>query len=329
VRTHGEAAVVSIAALVALVSLSPAATAAPMSISPEQAYDLGDIPSARAVAMGGALNAIGVSTTSLSLNPANMPLARVYHFESLAAYVPEASRQTYGLAVVDSMTSQLAGGASATWSVLDPHGIHRTWTDVRTAFGLPLGDYFSVGASVRWLRIEQTAAAGPFQASPVSSGTATGPIFNALTFDAGATVRIGDGLRLAGVGHNLTFAKTALAPATVAAGAGYFADTFALEADGLLDFTTWGNTRGRIMGGVELFVADHYAIRAGWRYDGGTKLNTPSGGLGYIDPRWSVELALRHDIVSEHGSTLAVVSLRYFYDPTATGSSPADELGGY
>jgi hypothetical protein len=75
--------------------------------------------------------------------------------------------------------------------------------------------------------------------------------------------------------------------------------------------------------GGELFLADHYALRAGWRYDDGIKLNTPSLGLGYIDPRWSVELAGRHDIVAEHASTFLILSLRYFYD--ATGSTPPAE----
>src|SRR5271165_5964675 len=98
-----------------------------MSTSPEQAYDLGEIPSPRPVAMGGALNALGVSTTALYLNPANMPLARVYHIEALAAFSPESSRQTYGAAIVDSLlnTAHLSGGVGGTWSQLDPSGIDR------------------------------------------------------------------------------------------------------------------------------------------------------------------------------------------------------------
>ncbi|HEY6460099.1 MAG TPA: hypothetical protein VIY73_08105, partial [Polyangiaceae bacterium] len=74
-----------------------------MTTSPEQAYALGEVPSARAVGMGGALNALGVSTTSLYLNPANMPLARVYHLEALGAYSPESQRETVGLAIEDSV----------------------------------------------------------------------------------------------------------------------------------------------------------------------------------------------------------------------------------
>ncbi len=70
-----------------------------MSTSPEQAYDQGQIPTARGLAMGDALNALGVSTPAIFMNPANMPLARVYHLEAFGAYSPEAQRQTYGLAI--------------------------------------------------------------------------------------------------------------------------------------------------------------------------------------------------------------------------------------
>jgi hypothetical protein len=297
-----------------------------MSTSPEQAYDLGEIPSARAVAMGGALSALGVSTPALYLNPANMPLARVYHLEALAAASPEAQRQTYGLAIVDSVLSstRLAGGVGGTWSQLDPSGLHRQWTDVRAALAMPLGDYLALGVTGRWLQVDQSVAAGPFGQSLPSDGTPNGGVFSAVTVDAGATASLGDGLRIGIVGHNLTNPATALAPTTGALGVGYSTQAWAIEADGLLDFTTYRAVQGRVMAGAEVFLADHYALRAGWRYDTGTALHTPSLGLGYVDPRWSVEAAVRRDLVGDHGATLAVLSLRYFYD--ATGSStPADQ----
>ncbi len=295
-----------------------------MSTSPEQAYDQGDVPNPRAVGMGGALNALGVSTASLFLNPANMALARVYHLEGLAAYSPEAKRQTYGLAIVDSVlnTSRLAGGIGGTWSEFDPSGQHRTWTDLHGGLALPLGDYLSLGGAVRWLRADQAVGAGPFGSSLASGGT-RGVLFNQVTLDAGATVSVLDGLRIAVVGHNLTNPGTALAPITGALGIGYFTPTFAIEGDGSLDFTTWNNTRGRLMAGAEVFAAARYAFRVGWRYDAGTKINSPSLGFGYIDPSWSIELGLRRDLVSDHAETFGVLSIRYFYDALGASNSPA------
>jgi hypothetical protein len=334
VRTRATAAFVFAAPLWVASSLATLlgarnACADPMSISPEQAYDLGEVPTARGVGMGGALNALGVSTTALFMNPANMSLARVYHIEGLAAFQPESSRQTYGLAIVDSVlnSSHLAGGLGGTWSTLDPDGIDRSWTDVRGALSLPVASFLSVGAAVRWLRIQQAVDAGPFGASLASGGTPTGPLFNDFTFDVGATASL-EGFRLGVVGHNLTNPGTGLAPTTAAAGLGYSNDKFSLEADGMLDFTTYASTRGRVMLGGEVFLAERYALRAGWRYDTGTKLNTPSIGLGYIDPKWSVEIAVNHDIIDEHASTLIAISLRYFYDPTGS-TSPADQTDSF
>ncbi len=275
--------------------------------------------------MGGALNALGVSTAALSLNPANMPLARVYHLQALGAFSPEAQRQTYGLAIVDSVvnSSRISGGVAGTWSEIDPSATHRVWTDVRAALALPLGDYLSIGATGRWLQVDQAVAAGPFGRSQASDGTTNSTIFNGLTFDAGITASL-DKLRIGLVGHNLTNTGTALAPTTAALGIGFATPIFALEADGMLDFTTYRTVEGRVMGGAELFLADHYAIRAGWRYDTGTGLQTPSLGFGYIDPSWSIEVGVRRDLTSNHGATMGVLSLRYFYD--ATGSTtPADQ----
>jgi hypothetical protein len=296
-----------------------------MSASPEQAYDLGEMPSARAVGMGGALNALGVSTTALYLNPANMALARVYHLEAFGAYSPEAQRQTYGLAIVDSVINaqRLSGGVGATWNELDPSGLHRVWTDVRAALAMPLGDHLALGATGRWLHVDQAVGVGPFGPSNASDGTPNGPVFNALTFDLGLAAALGD-FRLGVSGHNLTNPRTSLAPTTAGAGIGYATPVFALEADGLLDFTTFGSTQGRVMAGGELFIADRYAIRAGWRYDTGTQIHAASLGIGYVDPRWSIELGVRHDLIGAHAGTLGILALRYFYDATGA-TSPADE----
>jgi hypothetical protein len=316
---------VALLAGLAVVSAHRIASADRMSTSPEQSYDLGEIPSARALGMGGALNALGVSTTSLYLNPANMPLARVYHLEALGAYSPEAQRQAYGLAIADSVVNaaRLSGGVAATWNEMDPSGLHRVWTDVRAVLALPLGDHLAIGATGRWLHVDQSVAAGPFGPSFASDGSSDGALFNAITADLGATAVLGD-FRVGLVGHNLTNPGTSLAPTTGAAGLGYATQTFAIEADGLLDFTTFGHTTGRVMAGGELFLADRYAIRVGWRYDTGTQLNTPSLGFGYIDPRWSIEVGVRHDATGSHAATMGVLSLRYFYDATGT-STPADE----
>src|SRR5262249_20976213 len=154
----------------------------------------------------------------------NLPLARVYHFEGLAAFSPEARRQTYGGAVADSSTSRFAGAFGGTWNLMDPDGIKRQWTDLRVGLAYPLGDHFSLGIAGRYLRTQQAISSGPFGASSASDGTHSDPIFNTFTFDAGATATVTDGLRFGLVGKNLTNPGSGFAPTTLALGGGYFND---------------------------------------------------------------------------------------------------------
>jgi hypothetical protein len=300
----------------ALIFFVRGASAEPSTTTIEQGYDLGEVQSPRSVAMGGALNATGVSTNGLFLNPANMALAGVYHFEGLAAFSPEARRQSYGAAAVDSVLNRghLAGGGAVNWSTMDPDGIRRSWTDVRVGLAYPLGEHLAIGATGRYLRVDQALASGPLGASLASDGTAGKPLFNQLTFDAGATLSFTPALRLGVVGHNLTNPGTSFAPTMLAGGFGYVSRDFAIEADAMADFTTYSSTKTRFMGGGEIFIADHYALRLGYRFDAGVKTHALSGGVGYVDRKWSVEVGARHDIVADHPSTMMSLGLRYFYD---------------
>jgi hypothetical protein len=280
--------------------------------------------SPRVLGMGDALNALGTSTAALYENPANLPLARVYHFEGIATFSPEARRQSYGGAVVDSSTNKFAGGFAGTWNQLDPDGIHRTWTDLRLGLAYPLGDKFAVGVTGRYLRVDQ-AGYGPFGGGDlISGGTAGQPVFDTFTFDAGLAAVPVEGLHLGIVGHNLTDPGNGLAPTTLAGGAGYTTSIFSFEADMLGDFTTWGRARPRVMLGGELFLANRIPIRLGYRYDDGTRTDAFSAGVGYVDPHWAVELSARHDFIGQNPSTMMTLALRYFYDATGNASTPAD-----
>ncbi len=315
----------------ALALASRVAQADPSTTSIEQGYDLGTIQSPREMAFGGAQTALGTSTTALYNNPANLPLSSVYHFEGLAAFSPEARRQSYGGAVVDSSTAKLAGGLAGTLNALDPDGIHRTWTDVRLGIAYPLGDRFSVGGTLRYLRGNQGVTTGPLGGTTgpftaltgtndlASDGLSGGPIVNVMTFDAGMTIIPAEGFRIGAVGHNLTNPGNGLAPTTFQGGLGYTTDLFSVETDAMADFTTYKSTAGRYMAGGELFLGGHVPLRAGYRYDDGTRTHSVSGGLGYIASQWSFEASVRQDVSSEHPNTMIGVSLRFFYN--ATGSN--------
>jgi hypothetical protein len=293
--------------------------AAPSSTSPEQGYDLGEVQHPRSVAMAGAQQVWGGSTTAVFLNPANLPLYRVYHLEGLAAFGPEARRQSYGGAVVDSSTSRLAGGFGGSWSGMDPDGIKRQWTDLRLALAYPLGDRFHLGMTGRYFRASQAAGSGPFGPSYASDGPSL--LRNEFTFDAGAAVSITEQLRFAVSGRNLTAPGTALMPTAVAGGLGWSNQTVTAVADSLVDFTTFGSARIRMSAGGEVVVADRVPLRAGYRYDAGTKTHAVGLGGGYVDRHFSIELGGRRDVAADHPSTIISVGVRFFLDSGgATGS---------
>lgn len=312
-------------------SAAPFAVASPSSTSIEQGYELGETQHPRSLAMGGAQQVWGGSTTAVFVNPANLSLYRVYHLEGIAAFSPEAGRQSYGGAVVDSTTSRLAGGFGGTWSQMDPDGIKRQWTDLRLTLAYPLGDRFHLGVTGRYMRVNQGTARGPFGSSFASDGLSGEPIVNEFTFDAGAAIAITEQFRFAMSGRNLTAPGTGLMPLGVAGGLGWSNQIVTAEANTLIDFTTYGSARVRMMGGAEVLLADRVPLRAGYRYDAGTKTHALGLGAGYVDRRFSIELGGRRDIVADRPATMLAVGLRFFIDAGGAtggggGSDSSDAL---
>jgi hypothetical protein len=52
-------------------------------------------------------------------------------------------------------------------------------------------------------------------------------------------------------------------------------------------------------------------IRAGYRYDSGRTTHAITGGLGYVDQTFGVELGIRQDVGNTDNTEL-MLSLRYF-----------------
>jgi len=297
---------------------------------------MGDIESPRWMAFGGAQTALGSSTTAIYDNPANLASSRVYHFEGIVGFSPEANRQTYGGGIADSSTNQLAarpagtdaanglaGGVGGTWSTMDPDGIDRQWTDLRVALAYPVLPNLFVGVTGRYLQVNQAVSRGPFGVDLVSDGTASSGLASLFTFNAGVTYRPVKQLTLGVVGQNLTYPGTPIAPTTLAGGIGLNLDVFSAEFDTLVDFTTYDTPRSRFMLGTEVFLFDRLAIRLGYRIDTGQKTQALSGGLGWVDKHFSVEASIRQDVVADHPNTMLVFGFRYFYDYNTAGADAA------
>jgi hypothetical protein len=285
---------------VASILWTSAAKAAPSELPPEVGYNYGEIESPRSAATGGALRATATGTSALFINPANMALAKLYHLSGIAQIYPEAGKQSYGGAIVDSIisASSVAGGFGGTWTQQDPEGLKRESTDLRFALALPVSDVLFIGAAGRMLSFSQNGL-GPLGLSPVSGGLPYANILNTFTFDAGVTLRPISQLAIALTGHNLTNPDTALVPVSGGLGLGLITDVLSVSADAVLESRTFQKNNVRIMGGAEVLVADKFVVRGGYRFDSGLATHAVSGGFGYVDPRFAVDASVRRGVAGE------------------------------
>jgi len=207
----------------ALTAIPKQAHATKSKLPPQVGYNYQNIETPRVAAMGDALRAFSNSVSALFVNPANMAASRVYHLSAFGQIWPEAHRQSYGAAAVDSIVSSahVAGGLGGTWTSQDPDGLGLTSTDLRFALAFPFSDRFYVGLGGRYLWLKQTGSAGPFDPSPASGGIRDKNIVRGFTFDAGATLKPMDGLALSIVGQNLNNPGNGFQPMSFGGGIGF------------------------------------------------------------------------------------------------------------
>lgn len=277
--------------------LSSAALAAPADQAPSVGHNYGEHETPRMTAVGGATRASSNSLTALYSNPANMAAAQLYHIGAFAQVYPEARRQSYGAAVVDSLISStgLAGGLGGVLTVQDPDGIAREWMDIRFGLAMPLGDLFFLGLTGKYVTLQQNGL-GPLRHSEASGGLQDQNIIQTVTFDAGATLRPVPQFAISLTGHNLTNPDTSILPIMGGIGAAFSTADFIISADAVLESKTHSATKFRAMAGGELLLADRVATRLGYRFDQGLEGHAISGGLGYLDQKFSIDASLRKGI---------------------------------
>jgi opacity protein-like surface antigen len=294
-------------------------------LPPQIGYNYDEIEMPRTASVGGASRALSSSLSAVFENPANLPVSRVYHLGALAQIWPEARRQSYGAAAVDSITNgTVSAGLGATYNLQDLDGINRRWTDIRLAVAFPLSDSFSAGAGARYMTLTQDGQ-GPFGPSLSSGGLRRKNIVGGFTFDVGASLRPSKGLAISLVGNNLTDPGHGFQPLTLGGGVGYATDRFGVEGDLVADFTTWNRTTLRGMAGGEFLMGDHYPLRGGYRYDEGAKSHAVSIGLGYIDSKIALELAVRRVVRGETATTF-VIGFTFHVEATGLTRSASDSF---
>ncbi len=312
---------VAAAALAAVVLSAASAQADRSSLPPEIGYHYGEAEDARVGALAGAVSATGNGITSVFQNPAGLAATPVYHIGALAAIWPEARRQSYGAAAMDSVTSRLALGVGFMWNDQDPDGLKRRGQDLRLAAAYPFSDKVSFGLTGRYLKLRQNGL-GPLGYSYASGGRSGQPVVDSFSFDAGLRIAPTGNFSLGLVGTNLSNPGNGFQPTTFGGGIGVGNENLVFEADALADFTTWRKTTSRAMGGFEYLAADRFPLRLGYVFDSGADSHALSGGLGYIDTQFSFEFGLRR-IVSGEQATTVLFTLQYFVESSGATRSPA------
>ena len=293
------------------------AAAEPSELPPQFAYNYGETDTPRSAAMGGALRALGSGTTAPFLNAANMGLTRAYHIQALGQFTPEAARQNYGGAIIDS-TRRFSGGVTVVGGFMDPDGIDRSHLDLRIPLAFAISDAVHVGMSGRYLMLDQEGL-GPLGDSLASGGlydpedTPNGreALVNTVTFDAGLTIAATEGLHISVAGHNLSYPDNGLLPTLLGGGIGYGTDDFSIEVDGVADFNSYNEVSPRVMAGGEYLVANQVPIRLGYRFDllagsGESQSHAICAGAGYLDPRFGVEVGVRRTLAGPSATTIVV-----------------------
>ncbi len=297
--------------------------AEPSSLSPDVAYNRGEMETPRRAALGGSVIATGTSVEAAQGNPAGMSASRVYHLDGGAQIWAQGKRQTYGLAAVDSLVNSqgIAGGLTANWTFQDADGIDRKYFDLRFAMSAPLSDLFYLGATLHYLALSQDGYPGDgLPPSLASAGLADSNIVSDITFDAGLMVKLSDELRLGALGTGLTDAGHGMLPLTFGGGLGFVSDTVSLEADTTADFTTYSDTVMRVTAGAEVLLGGSFPLRGGYRYDEGTETQALSGGLGYSSTQFAVNATGRMTVAGPPSLTL-VFGFRYHLESAGTGGS--------
>jgi hypothetical protein len=262
-----------------------------------------DLETARGLALGGGARASAVSSSALAYNPAGLALARQYHIEAQTLFSPQFGRWTFGGHVIDSNTNKLAAGMSFVGTVGNGERGY-SGMDGRVGLAFPIIPQLAIGISGRYLSLGREGEA------PVGSNP-NAPLAQGFTMDGSIAIAI-DMLRIAAIAQNFIDIGSLLTPLRVGGGASLLiGDFLSLNVDALGDLNTFENPELLFGAGVEFLAGGIVPLRAGYRFDSGRGTHAVTGGLGYVDNKFGIELALRQEVGGTE-LTEVMLGLRYF-----------------
>lgn len=264
---------------------------------PARAFE--DYLGARALALGGALRASAAGDTGPLLNPSGMTLVRSYTVEAAYARSTRSDGNFFHGSIVDSTSGlNVAGGLYYTYQANAPAGAPSgKGHEVGLALGLPLGEYVSLGGTMKYLHLRGDQAENGY-----GGGT---------TFDVGVTARPAAIVTVGAVATNLYNLHNDEAPRTIGYGAALSpVPELVLAVDGrtMLDTSLrTGNKGTSVMGGGEFFWARRFAFRLGGGYDATNTNGYLSGGLSAVSEIGAVDVAARRDLFDVTGKAVTIV----------------------
>lgn len=223
-----------------------------------------DLVGPRSLALAGGAG-IAASNEGLYVNPAAAGARRRYSLEGLMLVDrrgAETTGQFFGLSVVDSLSSPVAGAVSYVRAQKGPY-TGNVW---HAALSGPIARDFHLGVAGKYLQVS-----GPRSA-------------DAATVDAGLFWQVAEYLSIGGAGYNLvSIANDGVAPMGAGAGIGIGSDrSFQVTADWRADFDRRGKTTNRYGAGVEVLLGQLVPVRAGWARDETLDTRWWSVGAGLV-----------------------------------------------
>ncbi len=285
---------------VALLAQAPATTRAQ---DPDRPADL-DTP--RGIAMGTGGRASAQAASALAYNPANLSLGGIYHINVFTGYTPGPERWTVGGSIVDSMTNENIAMGVSFRGVLGNGEEGYSGFDGRLAIAIPFSPQISFGVGGRYMSFEQE---GQSTTTGLTDGDTRAKGF---TMDSALRFTPSEGLNIAAIAQNFINRDSDLVPIMLGGAASYSLDIFTISGDLLFDMTTFENPQ--IVGGLggELLVGANIPIRAGYKADVGRSDHFLSGGLGYMDQVFGVDVGIQQQ-VSGGSETFVMGSISYFH----------------
>ncbi len=262
----------------------------------------------RGLGMGNALTATAAGASSLFVNPAGMSLTRAYSIEASYQYQVQRQGHFAHVSVVDSLNSPRVHAGifynfyQAGPEVFDPvlgRSLRLTKQAHETglAISVPIGTWLAIGAQARYVYYHTTTKA-PSPDNPEEETESDVEKLNTFGLDAGIVVTALRPFVFGLAARNLVPTHSHEAPLSMSIGAAYsFGKLLVADIDLTLRFDT--PEEKQMVGaraGLELFLKNMLAVRAGTWYEGWPEAVYVTAGLGYVNPRAAVEIGFAQQV---------------------------------